>query len=151
MKRFIAVVVLVVLSASLLSAQNDPSDEVKIRELIKKFSLMWTQPNGLQIAEQIASENFLYVVNQRSFNKEQYLQFLKTVLQSNQPKTHTHEVFTIKIKENLAYEFGLIEIEMKNGNKQKTESLNIFIKENGEWKLLSNMPVGMMKELLSNH
>ncbi|MCK7517965.1 MAG: hypothetical protein MZV64_09755 [Ignavibacteriales bacterium] len=48
MKRFIAVVVLVVLSASLLSAQNDPSEEGKIRELIKKFSLMWTQPNGLR-------------------------------------------------------------------------------------------------------
>jgi hypothetical protein len=144
-----AIAFIIGICVSVLCAQNSQSDEAQIRELIKKFSLMWTQPNGIQIAEETTSSNFLYVINQRSFNKEQYIQFFTSILQSNQPKTHTHEIFNIRINGNLAYEYGLIEMEMKNGNKQKTESLNVFIKENGEWKLLSNMPVGMMKEVLS--
>jgi len=149
MKKRVAILFVLCIYGSLLFAQPIQSDEHQIRELIKKFSLMWTQPDGIRIAEETSSSNFLYVVNQRSYNKEQYVQLLTTILQNNQPKKHTHEVYMIKINGNLAYEYGLIEMEMKNGNKTATESLNVFIKENGEWKLLSNLPVGMMKEVLA--
>ncbi len=49
--------------------------------------------------------------------------------------------------DNLAYEYGLITMVMSNGAERKTETFNVFIKEDGAWKLLSNLPVAMMMKL----
>jgi len=147
--RKVVFVVFFLLSTFIVVAQDVQSDEQQIRELINKFSIMWTEPNGVRIAEETASENFVYIINKRSFNKKQYLELLSGILKGNLPQKHTHQVYDIVINENLAYEYGLIEMVMKNGNSQKTESLNVFIKENGVWKLLSNLPVEMMKSIFS--
>jgi len=130
-----------------LQAQTISSDEEQIREIVKNFSVMWTTQNGVQIGRENSSANFMCILNQKSYNKEQYLELISNVLKNNQVQKHFHDVYKILIKDSLAYEFGLITMVMKNGNEQKSETLNIFIKENGKWNLLSNVPVSMMKEM----
>jgi len=130
-----------------LQAQTISTDEEQIREVIKNFSVMWTAPNGVQIGRESSSANFMCILNQKSYNKEQYLELISNVLKSNQIQRHFHDIYKILIKDSLAYEFGLITMVMKNGFEQKSETLNIFIKEDGKWNLLSNVPVSMMKDM----
>jgi len=150
MKKMIALSILVFRISVNCFSQNNQIDEELIKSLIQKFSIMWTHQNGAQIAEQVISENFLYIVNQRSYNKKQYLSFLISILRDNKPMSHTHEIYNIQVKDNIAYEYGKIIMVLKNGTIQNIKTLNIFIKENEEWKLISNLPVEMMKAVLQD-
>jgi len=147
MKRALALGFVSILLAATLSAQEYSSDESRIREIIKSFSVMWTDPSGVQLANDNSSGNFMSILGQKSYNKTQYLELVANMLKNRQIQKHQHEVYRVLIQGNIAFEYGLITMLMKNGSEQKKETMNVFIKEDGTWKLLSNMPVDAIKEM----
>jgi len=147
MKKVFAFCAIIFLATTYQFSQNISEDETQIRNVIKSFSSMWTESNGVQIGNENSASNFMCILNQKSYNKIQYMELIGSILKNKQVQKHSHDVYKILIKDNIAYEFGLITMIMKNGVENKNETLNIFIKEEGEWKLLSNVPVEMMKEM----
>ena len=61
-KRWCSLLVLLLFIVMSLSAQAWSKDEVEIRGLIEKFSLMWTAEDGTTIFNQIsATDNFMHI------------------------------------------------------------------------------------------
>ena len=147
MKRGLVLGFASILLVASLPAQDYSSDESRIREIIKSFSVMWTDPSGVQLANDNSSGNLMIIIGQKSYNKTQYLELVANMLKNRQIQKHQHEVYRVLIQGNIAFEYGLITMLMKNGSEQKNETMNVFIKEDGTWKILSNMPVDAIKDL----
>jgi hypothetical protein len=149
-KLWCSVLVLLLCVAMGLSAQTWSKDETEIRGLIEKFSLMWTADNGLEIFESISSaDNFLHVTPQGGNGKAAFIQFYAVVKADNSIVKHTHQVHKIVITNNVAYEYGTIGMTMKNGATNSVAVMNIFVKEAAGWKLLANLPMAPIKDIVS--
>ena len=85
---------------------QDSSDEVAIREIIRKFSNMWTEENGIEIAEEIFSEKLTVINTKGAKNKEEYKNMINVLFKNNRPLSHEHEITKIIIQDNIAFEYG---------------------------------------------
>jgi hypothetical protein len=149
-KRWYSLLVLLLCVGLSLSAQAWSKDEAEIRGLIEKFSLMWTAEDGIAIFNQIsATDNFMHITPQGPNNKVTFLVWFAGVKANNPVVKHTHQVQKIIITNKVAYEFGTVEITMKNGAVSKGEVLNMFFKEPTGWRLLMSIPGKPIMDVLA--
>lgn len=145
MKKIILAISLFVLFC--FSTVGQSVDEEQIKQVISKLSLMWTDKNGIELADQITAANVLFFTPEGSLNKKQYIQVLSNLFTNGQNGKVSHEIVKMKILKHEAYEYGILRMELPNGTIQTFEICNIFVKEKGEWKYFGVVPVDVMKEL----
>ena len=149
-KHWFSLLVLILCVAMGLSAQTWSKDEAEIRSLIEKFSLIWTDDDCTAIFNQIsATDTFMHITPQGPNNKVAFLGWLAGVKANNPIAKHTHQVHKIIITNKMAYEFGTIEITMKNGTISKSEVMNTFFREPAGWRLMMSIPGKPIMDLLA--
>ena len=149
-KHWFSLLVLILCVAMGLSAQTWSKDETEIRGLIEKFSLMWTAEDGTSIFNQIsATDNFIHITPQGPNSKATFPGWFAGVKASSPVVKHTHQVHKIIITNKMAYEFGTIEITMKNGTISKSEVMNTFFREPAGWRLMMSIPGKPIMDLLA--
>ena len=147
---FSTLLLLSCLAASLF-AQDRSNDERAIREIIEQFTPMWTTQNGVAVFQKLSSEShFLFLSTNSVLSRSDFTQLLAKMLQDNPPVKHTHTIKKIVVSDNLAFEYGTVEIVRKNGQISKNENLNVFIREESGWKLLMNLPVAEIQEAITD-
>jgi hypothetical protein len=128
-------------------SQLKSPDEIQIEQILNKLSIMWTDPNGLRIANEILAKNVIAVGEQGTLNREEYLKVLAFVFKNSGVVKNTHEIHMMKIFGNTAYEHGTIILKLKNGSEQRMETMNVFIKEEGQWKYYGSLMGDVIKEI----
>ena len=144
-RRMILTMVLVLFVTLCGFSQTMTEDERQIRELIPKISEMWTSPQGALIAEQIFSTHFINLAPAGIMTKQDYKNLISSMYVNNQPQSHRHTIYKIVLQGGYAYEYGLVELVMKNGQVVKNEVINILCRENNQWKILTSLlqrPIG---------
>ncbi len=145
------ILVLLFCLATSLFTQKRSADEIAIREIIEQFTDMWTKSNGASIFQKISSEtNFLFLTNNTSLNRDAFIKLITQLFRENPATKHIHTIKKIVISGALTYEYGIVEIVRKNGQVTKNETLNVFFKEASGWKLIGNLPVVELKNVLIN-
>jgi hypothetical protein len=140
-KRLYSLLVLILYVGIGLHAQAWTKDEAEIRGLIEKFSLMWTAEDGSAIFNQIsATDTFMHLTPQGPNNKVTFLGWFAGVKANSPVMKHTHQVHRIIIVNKIAYEFGTVEVTMKNGNVSRSEVMNMFLYESAGWRLMLSSP-----------
>lgn len=149
-KNWYSLLVLILCVVMGLSAQTWSKDEAEIRGLIEKFSLMWTAEDGSAIFNQIsATDNFMHITPQGPNNMATFPGWFTGVKAISPVVKHTHQVRKIIITNKVAYEFGTVEISMKNGTMAKSEVMNMFFKEPSGWRLMISIPGKPIMDLLA--
>jgi len=149
-KQWFSLLVLLLCIGMGLSAQTWSKDETEIRALIEKFSQMWTADDGTAIFDQIsATDTFTHITPQGPNNKASFLSWFAGVKANSPVIKHTHQVRRIVITNKVAYEFGTVEVTMKNGTVSKSEVLNTFFKESAGWRLMLSIPGNPIMDLMA--
>ena len=147
--RFFSVMMMVI-ACSANYAQSAASDERQIRELIDRLTSMWTAPDGVAVAREVTADNVLFVTDQGSLSREEYLGILPAFFQYNQAVSTRHDIVKIRISGNTAYEYGRGIWKMKDGSEQRMELLNILVKEKGVWRYFGALPADLVRSLVGD-
>ena len=146
-KATLCILILLSFFSSDLFAQAANADENAIREIIEKFTSMWTTQDGVAIFQELSSDShFMMLTGNSVLNKDDFVKQLTQILQNNPPVRHIHSIRKIIISGATAFEYGTMELVRQNGQTTKSEPLNVFFREDAGWKLIVTMPAVEIKK-----
>jgi hypothetical protein len=128
-------------------SQNPKADEAQIADIVAELSAMWAAPDGSAIADKVTARNGLFVGPQGTMSRPEYLKMLSFLFQNGGIQNVAHQIVSIRIQDNLAYEKGVLSIQQKDGKEQRLIVLNLFVKEDGVWKYCGNLSADLVKAL----
>jgi|WetSurMetagenome_2_1015567.scaffolds.fasta_scaffold690009_1 hypothetical protein len=149
MKRICAFIVFSFVICFLQYSQEQNTDEVIIKGLLAQVSDMWTAENGILIFRRITSDDYRYYANNVVLTKDEFDKAIVQLIKIDKPIKHIHAIINMQITGKIAYEYGKLEMTLRDGSIRKQDVINVFSKEQDGWKLKANIDVDSMKEILN--
>jgi hypothetical protein len=136
MKKYLSCILLFIGFISLnLYGQAMSNDEIEIKAIIDKYTLMWTTDSGVDLFKSFSSDKFQFYGPNQVLSRNQFLVLLTNVLAGSRPDKHIHTTRKLIINGSIAFEYANLKMIMKDGTINEQETINVFSKETNGWKV----------------
>jgi hypothetical protein len=150
MKRlFVFALLLLAVSSTYLVSQDNTNDEKAIKKAINELCQMWTADNGGNKFKEIADEKYISYGPGQVFTRNDFISIINSLTSTSRPLKVIHNVNKIIIKGSTAFEYGVMEMTNKDKTITNMEIVNIFVKNSADWKLIANLPIDELREVIS--